>query len=105
MKRTLSDIICQNTDGIQALPPNAFRLDEAPLDCSDSSRSQLDFEAFAEVILGNNHQPQQQPSASQEPNANYISTTTEDIHYANITEETTYHNYTTTDDPTKDIYL
>ena len=54
MKRTLGDVICQNTDTIQALPLNAFRtlLDNDLVSCDDPARSQLDFEAIAKAITG-----------------------------------------------------
>ena len=52
MKRTLGDVICQNTDTIQALPLNVFRLDNNLVPCDDPARSQLDFEAIAKAIIG-----------------------------------------------------
>ena len=53
-KRTLSDIICQNTDYISELPPNVFRYDNEPISCNDESRSELDFEAIVESITSKN---------------------------------------------------
>ena len=50
MKRTLGDIICQNTDAIEALPLNVFLTGNDLLPCNDPSRSELDFEAIARAI-------------------------------------------------------
>ena len=50
MKRTLSDIICQNTDAIEALPLNVFLTGNDLLPCNDPSRSELDFEVIARAI-------------------------------------------------------
>ena len=52
-KRTLADIICQNSDAIEQLPANVFRLNNGDLlPCDHPSRSQLDFEAIAAAISG-----------------------------------------------------
>jgi hypothetical protein len=52
MKRTLSDIICQNTGneitGLQST--NVFRNDDSLIPCDDPSRSSLDYEAIAAII-------------------------------------------------------
>lgn len=53
MKRRLSDIICQNTDRIEALPLNVFRLDNDPVPCKD--RPDLDFEDFVLHFLEKPH--------------------------------------------------
>ena len=48
LQRTLSDIICQNTEDIQELPNNVFLLSDTPVSCEQ--RPDLDFNAIARIL-------------------------------------------------------
>ena len=50
LQRTLSDIICQNTEQIEELPKNVFLLSDTPVSCEQ--RPDLDFNAIARILSG-----------------------------------------------------
>ena len=50
LQRTLSDIICQNTQDISQLPKNVFLQSDTPVSCEQ--RPDLDFNAIARILNG-----------------------------------------------------
>ena len=48
LQRTLSDIICQNTQDISQLPKNVFLQSDTPVSCEQ--RPDLDFNAIARIL-------------------------------------------------------
>ena len=92
MKRTLGDIICQNTDAIEALPLNVFLTGNDLLPCNDPSRSELDFEAIARAITEKymtNPNVTDTTSTSEASNPNvYETTSTSEATNANVYDTT-----------------
>ena len=123
VQRTLSDIICQNTQDISQLPANVFLLSDTPVSCEQ--RPDLDFNAIARILNSARNTtteapeyPKTQDEEEQEnkttyANENYFSN---DSRYAGSSSETGKQENNdenegreeeeeSSQEPTKDIYL
>lgn len=78
MKRTLGDIICQNTDSIERLQRNVFRNDNEVVPCDDPTRASLNFDVIASIISRKNGETSTMTTTGQQENY-YPSSTSPDV--------------------------
>ena len=89
LQRTLSDIICQNTQDISQLPKNVFLQSDIPVSCEQ--RPDLDFNAIARIL--NSSSANNTSQAALVPPPEYPKTEDEEEQEENkMGHETTYAN-------------